>query len=396
MALHEVQLPATLPRWQTLCYGLALVGAAAALAVAIQAFPTLSATILVPSSRPDAEGSRAVIFVPALAAVASTLLLLWASRTPHHYRFPWAITERNAEAQYALARGLFAVLALELSALQVVLALLLARFAQGEWKAVPAVVLPVTLVVVLGTVGVYGVMALRRFVAALSEQSEQRRRLIEALESTRQALAQAEREAGMLEERARLSREIHDTLAQGFTSIVMQLETAETASDPARYVQQAKKTARANLTEARRLVWALRPEQFEQGSLRMALERIGAHWANECGIPLRFTVTGTPVALDAATETALLRALQEGLHNVRKHAGAKEVKVTLSYIGHEVALDIRDDGRGFDLKRTCDDGRFGLRGMQERVARLGGSVALESEVGEGTTLSVTLPVRGAT
>jgi DNA-binding NarL/FixJ family response regulator len=159
-------------------------------------------------------------------------------------------------------------------------------------------------------------------------------------------LAAAEREAGVLEERQRLAREIHDTLAQGFTSIVMLLEAAEAeiGSDQAaaaRHLDQARRTARESLGEARGVVWALQPEALERTSLPEAIGRIAHRLQEETGVMARSMVTGTPRQLPRQAETALLRAAQEGLANVRKHARAKEVVLTLSYVADRVILDRR-------------------------------------------------------
>ena len=167
----------------------------------------------------------------------------------------------------------------------------------------------------------------------------------------RQLLTQA-REAGILDERQRMAGEIHDTLAQGLAGIITQLQAAEQASaDPAgwrRHVTAATRLARESLTEARRSVEALRPAALETARLSDALAGVAERWSALHGIAVQVTTTGTarPVRPDA--ESALLRAAQEALANVAKHAGATRVGLTLSYMDHEVALDVRDDGQGFD------------------------------------------------
>ena len=212
------------------------------------------------------------------------------------------------------------------------------------------------------------------------------------------------RQAGVLRERQRMAHEIHDTLAQGFTSIVMNLEAAEGVipSDLDRaqhHLDQARLTARESLTEARRLVWALRPEALENSpSLPDALARLAQRWSDESGIRAGVTTTGTPCALPSGVEAMLYRVAQESLNNARKHAvGASRVLVTLSYMGETVTLDVRDDGAGFDPVREAervrdrDSGGFGLRGMRERVEGAGGVLTVESAPGEGSTLTVELP-----
>jgi signal transduction histidine kinase len=248
-------------------------------------------------------------------------------------------------------------------------------------------------------------MLLAIWIHRIIRQSTERKRLIEELTETRRDLAAAERQAGVLEERQRLAREIHDTLAQGFTSIVLQLQAAEAAwaagSPGARlHLEQARRTASENLAEARRLVWALQPEPLDDASLAEALERLTDRLAEEQGIAATTRITGLLRPLPTPTEVALLRITQEALANVRRHARASRVTVTLSYMEDVAVLDVQDDGVGFDPRRTADRatgpeaGGFGLAAMRQRVDRLGGSLAVESAPGAGTTLVVELPVEG--
>jgi signal transduction histidine kinase len=223
-----------------------------------------------------------------------------------------------------------------------------------------------------------------------------------ALENLR--LVEEAREAGILRERQRMAHEIHDTLAQGFTSIVMNLEAAEGVMRPdsgrvQHHLDQARLTARESLAEARRLVWALRPEPLERASLPEALGRLAERWSKDSGIAAIVTTTGTPRPLPSEVETTLFRVAQEALANVRKHAkGASRVALTLSYMGDTVALDARDDGPGFDParkvgeKRGRNPGGLGLKGMRERVERIGGTLSVESAPGDGSTLTVELPM----
>ncbi|MBB2935353.1 signal transduction histidine kinase [Amycolatopsis bartoniae] len=232
--------------------------------------------------------------------------------------------------------------------------------------------------------------------AKVAEQNEARRRALAELEAAqeenaglhRQLLAQA-REAGISDERQRLSREIHDTLAQGFTGIITQLEAAE--DDPAwrRRVHTALDLARENLAEARRSVHALRPEALDRDQLGDALRGVVTRWTERAGVSGEFAVTGDARPLHPELEATLLRLTQEALSNVAQHAGANRVGVTLSYMEDQVTLDVRDDGRGFDpLTATCG---FGLSGMRQRAARLLGSLVVESEPGGGTAVSASLP-----
>lgn len=218
----------------------------------------------------------------------------------------------------------------------------------------------------------------------------------EELERTRRELEQTSRQAGILEERQRLAREIHDTLAQGFASIVVQLEAADMATEnetsAGRYLEQARVSAREGLSEARRMVWALRPEILENTSLPEALGRLLQRWQEDSGVKTQFTLTGEPRPLSPELEVGLLRMAQEALANVRKHSKARHATLTLSYLEDVVLMDVQDDGVGLQPPIS---GSFGLRSMRERVEALGGQMTVESEAGQGTTLAFSLPLYGA-
>jgi len=243
---------------------------------------------------------------------------------------------------------------------------------------------------------IFGVWA-----SAIIEQSTRRRQLIEQLETAQAELAAAERREGVLEERQRLAREIHDTLAQGFTSIVLHLEAAEQAlpGDPdrmQRHLDQARSTARASLDQARRVVQDLRPDLLEQQSLPDAIARTAVRWEEETAIPVTTTITGSPVPLHPNIEVTLLRASQEALANIRKHAGATAVQLTLSYMEDVIILDVQDNGLGLGgAPPSPYSGGYGLQAMRERAAACGGTVFLESETGEGTTVVLTIPLSSA-
>ena len=242
----------------------------------------------------------------------------------------------------------------------------------------------------------------------VSEQNEERRQALAQLEVAlvenaglhAQLLTQA-REAGILDERSRMAREIHDTIAQGLTGIVTQLEAADQARDRGadrdRHLQNAQRLARESLAEARRSVEASMPAALESGTLADALADVAGEWSEINGIPAEVTVTGNAIALHPEIEVALLRIAQEALANVARHAGATRVGLTLSFIGDVVTLDVRDDGVGFAVDRT-DPARttgFGLSAMRQRVARVAGSLAIESEPGGGTALSARVPAIAA-
>ena len=223
----------------------------------------------------------------------------------------------------------------------------------------------------------------------LALQIEERKRL-------QSSLASAERKAGVLEERQRLAREIHDTLAQGFASIIVHLERAEQinglATSPAKgHLDLARSVAREGLEESRRMLGALRPEILEQRALPEAVTRVCEEWSRRTGIESRLSITGTPEPMHPDIELTLLRGVQEGLTNVARHSGARTTAVTLSYMEDLIVLDVQDDGKGFV---PSADGRsgFGLAGMRERAESLQGSLQVESVPGEGTTISLTLPL----
>lgn len=250
------------------------------------------------------------------------------------------------------------------------------------------------------TVSVVAFTMISAWIGEIIAQSAERRTLLEELAQARAELAAAERQAGMLEERARLSREIHDTLAQGFASVVTHLEAADAAlaTDPERarrHVNTAEAMARASLDEARALVWELRPPALADGGLPAALERAGARAAADEGGPaIEVTISGTPRPLHPDVEVTILRAAQEALANARRHAGAGRTTVTLTYWDDEVSLDVVDDGRGFDpasIALPGPSGGHGLRGMRERAEGLGGCLEVESAPGEGTTIALSLP-----
>jgi signal transduction histidine kinase len=159
------------------------------------------------------------------------------------------------------------------------------------------------------------------------------------------------------------------------------------------HLDHARSTARASLDQARRVVQDLRPDLLEQRSLPDAIERTAVRWSRQTGIPLTTTTTGSPMPLHPNIEVTLLRATQESLNNIRKYAQATAVQLTLSYMQDMVILDVQDNGVGLNgAKPSPLAGGYGLQAMRERAENLGGSVILESEPGEGTTVVVTIPL----
>lgn len=213
-----------------------------------------------------------------------------------------------------------------------------------------------------------------------------------------QLLVQA-RESGVIDERQRMAREIHDTVAQGLAGIVTQLQAAEQTMDEPptlrRHVTNAMNLARESLTEARRTVHAVEPEVLAEAQLPGAIGDVARRWSEVYGIDATVTTTGDARPMHADVEVTLLRVAQESLANVAKHAKAGRVGLTLSYMEDLVTLDVRDDGVGFEpgTKRVKGslNGGFGLAGMRQRVQRLAGRLEIESEPGGGTAISATVP-----
>ncbi len=257
---------------------------------------------------------------------------------------------------------------------------------------------------------------LQMAIAHLTEQeslrSHERSETITELERTNTALQQAldenaalhaqllvqAREAGVADERRRLAAEIHDTIAQGLTGIIAQLQVVASAPDltTARtHLERASTLARHSLGEARRSVQNLAPVALEHDGLPEALKNTVAEWGERTAVRAEFTVTGTTEQLHDEVSATLLRIAQEALSNAARHARATRVGVTLSFLGEEVILDIRDDGRGFDPlalpARTRTRG-FGLDGMRARAERIAGSLTIEAEPGHGTALSARVPL----
>ena len=240
-------------------------------------------------------------------------------------------------------------------------------------------------------------IAFGRWVFGIIAQSYDRASLISELSQTRAELAQANRRAGVLAERQRLSGEIHDTVAQGFTSIIMLLQAADAdvGREPAaarEHLALALETARDNLAEARALVAALAPAGLEPGALDAALRRLAATADGYPGTAARFEVSGAVVPLPRPAEVMLLRVAQEALANARKHARAGQVIVCLRYGEGQVGLDVTDDGSGFDPGQAA--GGYGLPGMRARAEEAGGRLQVRSSPGCGTTVSVVVPVPG--
>jgi signal transduction histidine kinase len=273
-------------------------------------------------------------------------------------------------------------------------------FTWGGWpQSIGAAVAFVSVLVIQTLLIGFGVVGGEK----LSELSEQRRTTLAELEATmaeneslQAQLVHQAREAGIGEERRRMAREIHDTLAQGLAGVITQLEAADQSQhEPTtqrRHLDNAAALARQSLVEARRSVQALAPGALEHGRLPAALDQQVRDWSQLHGVPAELLVTGVTVSLSPQAEVALLRVAQEALTNIGKHANASRVGVTLSLLDDQVLLDIRDDGCGFDPGIAPKGSSFGLITMRQRLGELGGTLVVESRHGEGTAISAFVPV----
>ena len=245
--------------------------------------------------------------------------------------------------------------------------------------------------------------ALARLHAELETRVQERTaELAQAVEALRQEaierLHAEEKQISMvLEERTRIARDIHDTLAQGFTGIVIQLEVAEDALaddlEAARaHLLRARELARESLAEARRSVWALRPAVLDQPDLVSSIASLVSELTREAPISIELTNHGTPRPLMYEVESDLLRVCQEALTNALRHARAANLRVALTFDPGHVQLCVEDDGQGFAPSLQPHGRGFGLLGMQERVERWGGHLTLASQPGQGTRLMARVPV----
>ncbi|WP_026553563.1 sensor histidine kinase [Arthrobacter sp. H20] len=232
------------------------------------------------------------------------------------------------------------------------------------------------------------------------DQSEDRAQLLADLEATRAELQRADQRQGAMAERERMSREIHDTLAQGFTSVVMlseaalaQLRAAQWESgarlDLGARLEAINATARENLQEARSLIASTGPSQLQGGDLLGALARL-ASAATASGCETSCTLPEVLPALTSNQQIAILRSAQEALTNVRRHASASQSQLELKHSGAELLLTIADDGNGFDPDQ--DTSGYGLKSISARLGEIAGTLRIASASGQGTTLQMLVPV----
>ena len=208
-------------------------------------------------------------------------------------------------------------------------------------------------------------------------------------------LSAQSRHAAVLDERNRMARDMHDTLAQGFTGVIVQLEAAEDATsrdlhdEAGKHLVRARDLARDSLKEARRSVQALRPQALDDIGLGHALESLFKKMTQGTGLTPAFEVLGRPRPLPLDWEENVFRIGQEVLTNTIRHANASRLTARLIFAPDEVRLDMLDDGRGFDPSRIGKG--YGLLGIKERVQAMGGHLTVRSADGDGTTIIVTLP-----
>jgi signal transduction histidine kinase len=233
-------------------------------------------------------------------------------------------------------------------------------------------------------------VAVGSYVIRIIEQSQERAALIAELDSSRHEVARLSAAHGALAERERMAREIHDTLAQGFTSLLMLVQAVEAELDhdvpqARRHLALMDETARLNLAEARALVADGTPADLDGATLPDALDRLAARHS------AKLEVTGQVRPLPAGPEVVALRSCQEALTNCRKHAGSSATAgIDLAYGDDSLTLFVRDDGHGFDPGAVLDG--YGLAGLRARAAEVGGTVRVRSAPGAGTTVTVRLPV----
>jgi signal transduction histidine kinase len=249
-------------------------------------------------------------------------------------------------------------------------------------------------------VGVLLSVAMGLWVLRVLEQSEQRAVLIRELERTRAELAELHHAQGMAAERERLAREVHDTLAQGYTSIVVLAQTAAAGLPPgaegaAERLALIEEVARENLGEARAMVAAFSPLALDSATLLEALERLVDRFGRETGLTTRLDTSALGDAdLSRTEEVVLLRGAQEALANIRRHASATAVVLRVSSVGttesRQVSVHVEDDGVGFDPDSAAG---VGLAGLRDRAAEVGGTVDVVSAPGEGTRVTVRVPAR---
>lgn len=385
-------------RWWVLAYG----AGTAALAL------VLLGVLRIDAEQPDGQPGRIVLGLALLAALLAAYALL--GRRAHE-------GDRSAIAftvAVIVISGALTAVAAPLAIVQF-LAYPTVWSVSASWRAGMLASLGVAVAVALGFLVSIGTepddlaqLAVTQLVSAgfsvvmgtwisrIAALGEERGRLLDELSAAQEQLAALHRDAGVVEERGRLARELHDTIAQDLTGLVMlgqrarrELEAGTLRDEVLELIESG---ARGALAETRSLVAASAPVELAGGGLVDALDRLVRRFARETGIALGegVDVRGTPRALARDDEVVLLRCAQEGLANVRKHASASAASIGLDFGAEDTMLYVRDDGRGFEVDAV--DPGFGLAGLRARLALVGGTLQVDGTPG-AVELRATLPVR---
>jgi len=321
------------------------------------------------------QGTRGVVFVIGLALILG--LAVWAVPMSAYLLF---VTCPMAFMALPLGRALVAVVVL--NAIPVAAAPL--HSSGGGHAPLSTAALALAFTVLAGT-----------YLDRTIRTNHERARLIAELQERRQEVERLSREAGAAAERARLAGEIHDTLAQGFASVITLTQAAlgTMHREPQRaqeHLDLVLRTARENLTEARALVAGMSPAALEDGTLSEAIARLVDGLGSATGSTVAWETSGSARRLPLPVEVLLLRTAQEAMTNVRRHAGARNVQVRLRYDDSRVTLVVADDGRGFDEDAVPREG-YGLEGMAARATQLGADLSIRSSRGAGTAITLEVP-----
>jgi signal transduction histidine kinase len=217
---------------------------------------------------------------------------------------------------------------------------------------------------------------------------------------SRRILAEKLRQEGELRERTRIAHEIHDTLAQGFAGMIINLEAAgeflDEGSAARKFFENALRIGRDSLAEARALLHGLRPPALDQGGLRRAIVHLADTLTQSAGLDAECHVEELPAQLPPKIEAELFRIIQEAITNTVKHAQATQVRVLLRAQDNELQLRVEDDGRGFAPQPPATETGYGLATMRERAKELGAALQVHSRPGQGTRVIAFIPIPNGT